>query len=105
MSQPASLITIVVPVYNRAGIVERTLESIRQQSHRPLSVVLVDNNSTDNTPHVLRKWKSEVEAPDMQVTIVDEPVAGAPAARNRGLGLTTTPYVMFFDSDDIMTPT
>lgn len=97
-------ITIVIPVHNRAGIVGKTLESIRQQSHRPLSVVLVDNNSTDSTLSVLRQWKAEAETPDMQVTIATETMPGATAARNRGLSLVTTPYVMFFDSDDTMAP-
>lgn len=50
-------LTIVIPVYNRAGIVGRTLESVQRQTLRPLRVVLVDNNSTDATPEVLRAWK------------------------------------------------
>ena len=104
MAETIQQITIIIPVHNRAGIVGKTLESIRQQSFRPLSVILVDNNSTDNTHELLRQWKAAVEAPDMQVTVTSESIPGATAARNRGLGLATTPYVMFFDSDDIMAP-
>ena len=97
-------ITIVIPVHNRAGIVGKTLESVRCQSHRPLAVILVDNNSIDNTLEVLEEWKRTVDAPGMHVTVTSEPVAGATAARNRGLNLVTTPFVMFFDSDDTMAP-
>ncbi|MGN0223934.1 MAG: glycosyltransferase family 2 protein, partial [Muribaculaceae bacterium] len=49
-------LTIVIPVYNRATIVERTLASVAAQTLRPLSVVLVDNNSTDGTLSVLQRW-------------------------------------------------
>lgn len=97
-------ITVVIPVHNRAGIVGKTLESVGCQTLRPLSVVLVDNNSSDKTLSVLQQWKTDTEAPDMQITITSENTAGATSARNRGLELVSTPYVMFFDSDDTMAP-
>lgn len=97
-------LTIVIPVYNRAGIVGRTLDSVRHQTLRPLRVVLVDNNSTDETLHVLQAWKEHVEGPGFEVTVVSEPKPGAAAARNRGLREVATPFTMFFDSDDIMLP-
>lgn len=98
-------ITIIVPVYNRADIVGKTLASIEAQTLRPLSVILVDNNSTDNTFEVLTQWKQASEADDLKITILTERRPGAAAARNRGLDATSTDYVMFFDSDDTMAPT
>ena len=97
-------LTIVIPVYNRAGIVGRTLESVQRQTLRPLRVVLVDNNSTDATPEVLRAWKEHAEGPGLEIILIDESRAGAAAARARGLREVTTPYTMFFDSDDLMAP-
>lgn len=97
-------ITVVVPVRNRADIVGRTLDSIASQSHRPLSVVLVDNGSTDETFDVLRTWKEANSAADFQVTLLEETQPGACKARNTGLAAVNTPYVMFFDSDDVMSP-
>lgn len=97
-------ITIVVPVYNRAEVVGKTLESIRRQTWRPLSVVLVDNNSTDYTAEVLRAWVPEAEKAGIDVKVLSEEREGASAARNRGLREVATEYVMFFDSDDIMAP-
>ncbi len=97
-------ITIVIPVYNRAHIVGRTLESVAHQTLRPLDVILVDNNSSDNSYEVLQAWKQANEAPDFRVTVLSETKQGACAARNRGLAEVTTPYVMFFDSDDVMLP-
>lgn len=97
-------LTVVIPVYNRAEIVGRTLRSVECQTLRPLRVVLVDNGSTDNTATVLRTWAAEVSAPDFEVEVVSEPTPGAAAARNAGLARVDTPWVMFFDSDDTMRP-
>ncbi len=97
-------ITVVIPVFNRAHIVVRTLDSVASQTLRPLDLILVDNNSSDNTLDVLQEWKQANEAPDFRIRILSESKPGASCARNRGLAEATTPYVMFFDSDDIMIP-
>lgn len=106
ISQPDNrpLLTIVIPVYNRAGMVEDTLRSIEAQTLRPLRVVLVDNGSTDGSMEVLARWKQRAATPDFQITLLEESRPGACAARNRGLREVDTPYVMFFDSDDTMAP-
>lgn len=98
-------ITIVVPVYNRAHIVTRTLDSIQAQTFRPLSLILVDNNSTDNTLEVLDQWANAHRTTNFDITVLQESTPGAAAARNHGLDAVTTPYTMFFDSDDTMEPT
>lgn len=97
-------VTIVVPVYNRADLVSRTLDSIAAQTARPLAVVLVDNNSTDGTRGVLDEWAARTRGADFDVAVVTATRPGASAARNRGLAEVTTPWVMFFDSDDTMRP-
>lgn len=102
-SSSSSRITIVIPVYNRAGIVGRTLRSIERQRLRPERVVLVDNASTDDSLAVMEAWRSEVEG-RLDVVIVTESKPGACAARNRGLQEVGTEFVMFFDSDDEMLP-
>ncbi len=97
-------ITIVIPVYNRAGIVGDTLRSIAAQTYRPLRIIAVDNGSTDDTLSVLENWKRTTEKDDFRIDIFSEPTPGATAARNRGLKEVESEYVMFFDSDDLMSP-
>lgn len=97
-------LTIVIPVKNRARIVERTLESVEKQTYRPLSVVLVDNGSTDGTREVLEGWALKVRASDFNVRILDCSAPGAASARNAGLEKVDTDWTMFFDSDDEMMP-
>lgn len=104
MSATETLLTIVVPVFNREHLVRPTLDSIAAQTLRPLRIILVDNNSTDGTLETLRQWKREVETPTFAVDIFSETTQGAAAARECGLRQVTTEYTMFFDSDDLMAP-
>lgn len=96
--------SIVVPVYNRATLIVRTLESIYAQTYRPLRLIVVDNASTDSTASVVEKWGAEKSDDDFSLTLVNDPVAGAAHARNTGLARVNTPWMCFFDSDDCMRP-
>jgi len=102
--QQTPLISVIVPVYNRAGLVQRTLDSIAAQTMTHFHLIIVDNDSTDSTPEVLRIWASAHESDLMHITLCRETTPGASAARNRGLEEADTEYVMFFDSDDVMLP-
>ncbi|MFI3239689.1 MAG: glycosyltransferase family A protein [Bacteroidales bacterium] len=97
-------ITVVIPIFNRGDIFKPTFDSVVAQSHRPIHLVLVDNNSTDNTLEVLQQLKVKNESDDFKITVLTESVKGASAARNRGLGVTKTEWMLFFDSDDLMHP-
>lgn len=97
-----SLLTIAIPVYNRESIVKKTLDSIVSQSYRPLKIILVDNNSKDNTLITLKKWREDYNSEDFEITILTEPKPGACAARNKALSVIDTEWTMFFDSDDTM---
>lgn len=92
------MITVVIPVRNRGELVKRTLQSLAEQTVAPEAVILVDNGSTDNTHDTLTHWAEGRPG----VTVISEPRPGATRARNAGLALVRTPYVMFFDSDDVM---
>lgn len=96
------LISIVIPVYNRAEMVKTTLDSVVRQTHRPIQLVLVDNNSTDDTYKVLQDFKQEYESQDFAVEVLRESIPGACAARNAGGKVAKSEWIMFFDSDDTM---
>lgn len=94
--------TIVVPVYNRSGLVVRCLDSIYAQTYRPLHVIVVDNGSTDDTVLNLNLWEASHIDSSFSMEILSEPQKGAAYARQTGLNTVTTEHVMFFDSDDVM---
>jgi len=103
MTTTTQLISIVIPVYNRAHTIENTLDSIYNQDTRPITLILVDNNSTDNSLEVMNRWKERHHSKEFDITVTSEnAIQSASAARNKGLSFVKTPYVMFFDSDDTM---
>lgn len=98
------LFSIVVPIFNRADIVCRTLNSIKAQTYRPIHLILIDNNSSDNSLKVIENWKTQNESSDFKITISSETIPGAAAARNKGLEYVDSRLMAFFDSDDSMRP-
>lgn len=98
-------LTVVVPVRNRPALVVRTLDSIAEQTLRPFHLIIVDSDSTDDTLDVVTRWADRHRTDDLSIEVLRHPIPGASAARNCGLAHVTTPYVLFFDSDDEMRPT
>lgn len=95
-------ITVIIPVYNRAAVVGATLNSVLAQTHRPLQLILVDNDSTDESLQVLETFKQTHQSCDFNVVVTSEGHHTAGAARNRGFEQATGEWVLFFDSDDQM---
>lgn len=110
-------VNIVIPVYNRARLIGRCLDSVLAQTWRPLRLIVVDNNSTDRSAAEVTAWthsnrvhvEDETPVPDtdseVTLKLMKETKPGASAARNRGLGAVDSEHVIFFDSDDEMMPT
>ena len=94
--------SIVIPVYNRAKVLPRTVASIVAQDYRPLRLILVDNNSKDNSLQVCYEMKAQHEDELLRIDVLQQPKAGASAARNMGLAQVESRYMMFFDSDDVL---
>ncbi len=99
--------SIIIPVYNRAEYIGRTLESVIKQTVRPLEVILVDNASTDNSVAVCQEFITKHSSlltshSSPTISLLSEPTPGAARARNTGLSAATGDWVYFFDSDDEM---
>ncbi len=95
-------ISIVIPVFNRGNMICDVLNCVSKQTYRPIHLVLVDNNSFDNTLEILNQFKSDNETSDFRITVVEEPRQGAAIARNTGARYVESEWLMFFDSDDKM---
>lgn len=93
--EPA-MVTIIIPVKNGEATLAETLLSIRAQSLGRWEAVIVDDGSTDGTPHIIAEW---LERDDRVRTIRQESL-GVSSARNRGLLESRSPWVLFLDADD-----
>lgn len=98
-------ISIVVPVYNREDLVVRCLESVKKQSVKPYELIVVDNGSTDSTLERVKCWQKDNAGSCFKINVLSEKTRGACHARQRGLEEASGDFVIFFDSDDEMTPT
>jgi len=98
------LVSIIMPVFNREKMLLNTLQSIAEQTYRPLELILVDNGSEDESLAICHQFQSANSDGFFRVQVFQELKKGANAARNTGLSLASGDYLMFFDSDDLMYP-
>src|SRR6218665_334920 len=91
-------ISIIIPTYNRAHLIEKTILSILNQTSSNFEVIVVDDGSTDNTEEVVSKFLSET------FRYFKIPNSERGAARNHGTSHAIGDYVNWFDSDDEMLP-
>lgn len=83
--------------WNRAHFLDKAIESIRAQSYSDWELVIADDGSTDDTPHVAKKWKSK----DSRIVYVRNVVnQGISKNYNTGLRLAKGEYVAMIDDDD-----
>jgi glycosyltransferase involved in cell wall biosynthesis len=96
-----ALVSIIVPVYNREELIEKTLHSIKKQSYVNWECILVDDGSYDNTVKIIK----EIIEKDSRFRLIQRPLSyikGANSCRNIGFQASKGDYVNWFDSDDIM---
>jgi glycosyltransferase involved in cell wall biosynthesis len=98
------LVSIIIPTYNRANRIIKTLDSVFEQTYPILEVIVVDDGSTDNTLQVLNEYQQKAAQKNIIFKVLRQENRGAPAARNKGLYIAAGEYLVFFDSDDIMLP-
>lgn len=96
-----TVVSVVIPAYNRAHIVGRAIESAIAQSRQPFEIIVVDDCSTDRTREVLAGWQRL----DSRVRPLLRTTNGGPAgARNTGVEVATGNLIAFLDSDDVWLP-
>jgi glycosyltransferase involved in cell wall biosynthesis len=88
--------SLIIPTYNRAGLVFKTVESALRQTFRDFEIIIVDDGSTDDTEARFKEFSHP------QLTYVRKANAERGAARNFGARLAQGEYLSFFDSDDLM---
>jgi glycosyltransferase involved in cell wall biosynthesis len=90
-------VSVVIPSYNRAHLIEPTVRSVLAQTHAPLEVLIVDDGSTDDTEAVCARLPAPVR-------YIKQRNTGLPGARNRGIQEARGEWIAFCDSDDLWHP-
>lgn len=98
MPAPDPVFSIVIPTYNRAHLIDKTVHSVLGQTFTDFEVIIVDDGSKDNTAEVVAGIS------DKRVRYYKKDNGERGAARNYGRGIAKGKYVNFFDSDDLMYP-
>jgi len=89
-----SKVSVIIPTYNRARVLRKTLKSVLTQTLQDFEIVIVDDGSQDDT----RQAVEEIE--DSRIRYFYKPNGGAASARNMGLSKARGDFIAFLDSDD-----
>lgn len=87
-------LTIITIVYNNVRDIERTINSVINQTYKKIEYIIIDGKSTDGTLDIVEKYSNQISK------IVSEPDKGIYDAMNKGLALATGDYVLFMNSGD-----
>lgn len=90
------LVSVIIPVYNAEKYIKKCIDSVRNQSHTEIEVLLVDDGSKDESGAICDFYAKE----DERIHVFHKKNGGPSAARNFGLQQATGRYIAFIDSDD-----
>lgn len=92
------MFTVIIPYYKKREYIERCLDSVLNQTYKNYEIILIDDGSADDIKNLIStKYKESVQ-------FVEQTNQGVSVARNRGIEMTKTPYVLFLDADDALHP-
>ena len=95
------LVSIIIPTYNRAHLINETLDSILAQTYSNWECIIVDDGSTDNTAKLADKYVYKDSRFQYYCRPIDK-IKGPSSCRNYGFELSKGKYVTWFDDDDVM---
>lgn len=93
-------VSIVIPVYNSKKYLDACLESVTSQTYDNLEVIIVDGESVDGSPEIIRRYAEQY--PFVKAVSIEN--RGVSLSRNYGMELADGEYLQFVDSDDFLFP-
>ena len=94
------LVSIIIPTYNRSGLLKRAIRSVLEQDYRPLELVVVDDGGTDDTPAVLQGLRPSVVEAGVAPVFVRKENGGLGRARQAGVEASHGELFGWLDDDD-----
>ena len=93
------MISVIIPVYNKAHTLPNTLTSVINQTFSNFEVIIIDDCSTDNSVDVIKKFLS-----DKRFKLITQENKGVAITRNNGAAAAKFKYFVFLDADDEWKP-
>ena len=93
-------VSVIIPAYNAAATVERTIASVLNQSYTNLEVLVVDDGSTDETAALVQQMVDVAG----RIRLLQKPNGGLVSARNHGIAHATGEFIAPVDADDLWHP-
>jgi len=94
-------VSIIVPVYNASAYIEQTIKMVFEQTYDDFELILIDDNSTDDSLYVINKTITMNNLSSKVVVIENEKNLGAASSRNAGIERALGRYIAFLDADDV----
>ena len=92
------LFSVIVPIYNVEKYLRRCIDSILSQNFKDFELILVDDGSPDNCPHICDEYKEK----DTRIRVVHKENGGLVSARKAGMAIAEGEYIFNIDSDDAL---
>ncbi len=91
-------ISVVIPLYNKADYIGRTIDSLLKQTYDNYEVVVVDDGSSDDSVAIVKAFRSD------KIRLIQKENGGPSSARNKGIQEAKGQWIVLLDADDILLP-
>lgn len=102
MENKIACVSVVIPLYNSSSTIENALNSVGQQSHAPLEIIVVDDGSTDDSAAKVEAFAAT--HPKLFINLIRKANGGVSTARNAGMKAAKGDYIALLDADDEWLP-
>lgn len=93
-----SKVSIIIPIYNVKDYVNKTIDSVINQTEKDIEIILVDDGSTDGCTEICDQYKKS----DKRIKVIHKKNGGLSSARNTGTEIAESEFVMYLDGDDYL---
>lgn len=91
-------LSVIIPVYNLAHCLSRTIDCVLNQSYNDFELLLIDDGSSDGSGKICEEYATK----DQRIKVVHQENGGVTDARRKGVGLSVGEWICFVDGDDLL---
>ena len=102
MKKDKPLVSVITPCYNGEKTIKRQMDSIIQQTYRPIEYILINDGSTDSTEKIVKQYEKKFKDANIDLKYIYQENKGLGGAINTGIKLFTGDYLCWPDADDYL---